>query len=66
MVISGGVHVGKNCFMGVNSTTFDHISISDYTLVAAGALVNKDTEKYGVYKGSPAKKIKVQSCDLVI
>jgi sugar O-acyltransferase (sialic acid O-acetyltransferase NeuD family) len=66
VVISGRVHVGKNCFMGVNSTTFDHISISDYTLVSAGSLVSRDTDKYGVYKGSPAKKINDQSCDMEI
>jgi len=66
VVISGGVHVGRNCFMGVNSTTFDHVSISDYTLVAADALINKNTEKYGVYVGSPAKKIKTPSNELDI
>jgi len=66
VVISGGVHVGKNCFMGVNSTTFDHVSIADHTLVAANALINKDTEKYGVYVGSPAKKIKAQSNEMEI
>lgn len=66
VVISGGVHVGNNCFMGVNSTTFDHVSILDYSLIAASALVTKDTEKYGVYVGSPAKKVKVQSCDMEI
>jgi len=61
VVVSGGVEVGENSFIGVNATLHDHIKIAPYTLIAAGALVNKDTEDYGLYIGSPAKKSKTPS-----
>ena len=64
VVISGGVNVGRNSFVGVNSTVHDHINIADYTLLAAASLLNKHTEKYGVYIGSPAKKSKVPSIEI--
>ena len=64
VVISGGVKVGENCFFGVNSTVHDHLEISDYTLIAAGALVRKNTEPRGVYVGSPAKKMPTPSTAL--
>ena len=56
IVISGGVAVGCNCFFGVNATVLENLEIADYTLVAAGALINRATEPYGVYIGAPAKK----------
>jgi sugar O-acyltransferase (sialic acid O-acetyltransferase NeuD family) len=66
IVISGNVKVGKNCFMGVNATIFEYLTISDHTLVAAGSLINKDTEPYGVYMGSPARKTATPSNQLTI
>ena len=65
-VISGGVIVGNNSFIGVNATLHNHIEIAKYSLIAAGALVNKNTEEYGVYAGSPAKKIKPNSVEITI
>jgi sugar O-acyltransferase (sialic acid O-acetyltransferase NeuD family) len=52
VVISGGVTVEPNCFLGVNATLRDHITIGRECLIAAGALITKDCEPYGVYKGS--------------
>jgi len=64
VVVSGGVNIGKNSFIGVNATLHDHINIANYSLIAAGALVNKDTEEYGVYVGAPAKKTKSNSLEI--
>lgn len=61
VVVSGGVNVGRNSFIGVNATLHDHIKIAPYSLIAAGALVSKSTEEYGVYIGSPSKKAKTPS-----
>lgn len=66
VVVSGGVRIGKNCFVGVNATLRDHIELADYTLVAAGTLVNKNTEAYGVYMGVPGKKAAMSSTSLKI
>lgn len=56
-VISGYCTIGENSFLGVNSTIIDNISIAEFTLVGAGSLVNRNTDPYGVYIGSPARKI---------
>ena len=49
VVISGGVRVGRNSFIGVNSTVVDHIEIAPFTLLGAGCLVQQSTEAEGVY-----------------
>ncbi len=44
VVISGFTKIGNNVFFGVNSTFRDAINIGDATLVAAGAVIMKDTQ----------------------
>jgi sugar O-acyltransferase (sialic acid O-acetyltransferase NeuD family) len=66
IVISGGVTVGRNCFLGVNATVLENLKIADYSLVAAAALINRNTEPYGVYMGAPAKKTATPSSHLPI
>ncbi|MDI1235280.1 MAG: acetyltransferase [bacterium] len=44
VVISGFTIIGNNVFLGVNSTFRDAIKIADSTLVAAGAIIMKDTQ----------------------
>ena len=51
-------------FFGVNATIRDGLHIAEGSLIAMGACVLKDTEPWGVYKGSPAKKAKILSKDL--
>ena len=41
--------VKRNCFIGVNATIRDAITIAPETLIAAGAIIMKDTEEKGVY-----------------
>lgn len=55
VVVSGFTKIQNNCFLGVNSTLRDNILIADKTLVAAGAIIMKDTDIEEVYL--PAKSI---------
>jgi len=64
VVLSGHCVVEPFCFFGVNSTIRDGLRIAEGSLVAMSAAVFKDTEPWGVYKGSPAKKADVSSADL--
>lgn len=48
-VISGFVKIRNNCFIGVNATIRDGITIAPETLIAAGAIIMKDTVEKGVY-----------------
>ena len=49
VVISGRVHVGEFCFLGVNSTVRNAITIAPETLVGAGAIIMADTKPKSVY-----------------
>lgn len=55
VVISGHCHIESNCFVGVNATIHNNIIIEKENLVAAGAIISKNTIEKGVYL--PAKTI---------
>ncbi len=63
--LSGGVndyeyksiHIGNNCFVGVNCIIVAGVSIGDRCLVAAGAVVTKSFENNSIIAGIPAKQI---------
>ena len=56
VVMSGHCEIGSYSFFGVNATIRDFAKIAQGTLVAMSASIVKDTEEWGVYMGSPAKK----------
>jgi sugar O-acyltransferase (sialic acid O-acetyltransferase NeuD family) len=64
VVLSGHCVVEPFAFFGVNATIRDNIRIAEGTLVAMSASITKDTEPWGVYKGSPAKKGELLSKDI--
>lgn len=49
IVVSGHVHINQYCFIGVNATLRNSITIAPETLVGAGAIIMKDTVEKGVY-----------------
>ena len=55
--MSGHCHIKAHSFFGVNSTLRDNLVIDQGTLIAMGSSVTKNTDKWGVYVGNPAKKI---------
>jgi sugar O-acyltransferase (sialic acid O-acetyltransferase NeuD family) len=61
VVISGGVKVGERTFMGVNSTTNDHITIGARCVIGSGSIVTKDVGDEGVLSMEPAKLSPVPS-----
>lgn len=50
--------IGNDVWIGYGATILSGVKISDGCIIAAGALVTKDTEPYSIYAGIPAKKIK--------
>lgn len=42
VVVSGFCRIGRNVFCGVNSTFFDNVTVGDYSVISAGAVVSKD------------------------
>lgn len=56
VVFGGNVKMENNCFIGINATLINNLHIAQYTFVGAAALINKDTEEFGVYTSKPTKK----------
>ncbi len=50
--------IGQDCWIGAYAIINCGVSIADGCIIAAGAVITKDTEPYGVYGGVPAKRIK--------
>ena len=54
----GKVLVKKNAWIGMNVTICPGVTIGEYAVVAAGAVVTKDVPDYAVVGGVPAKVIR--------
>ena len=55
-ILGGRLTVGNDVYIGANSTIMP-VNLGEGCVIGAGSFVNKDTEPYGIYAGSPAKKI---------
>lgn len=58
VVISGFCTIGKNSFIGVNSSFNDGLKMGHDCVTGNGTILVKDTEAGYVYIGNPAKQIK--------
>jgi sugar O-acyltransferase (sialic acid O-acetyltransferase NeuD family) len=61
VVISGGVEIGEQCFLGVNATLRDRIKVGDRCVIGAGALLLSDAQSDGVYVGAATQRSAVPS-----
>ncbi len=56
VVVSGYTQVGANSFLGVNSALGNNITFPKNSILAAGAVMTKTSDKAGgIYAGNPAK-----------
>ncbi len=53
-----GIVIEDNVWIGHGATILDGVKISKGSVIAAGAVVNKDVPEYSLVTGSPAKVIK--------
>jgi sugar O-acyltransferase (sialic acid O-acetyltransferase NeuD family) len=64
IVVSGHVHIHPYCFIGVNATLRNSITIARETLIGAGAVIMKDTVERGVYLPERAKLFSKSSSEI--
>jgi sugar O-acyltransferase (sialic acid O-acetyltransferase NeuD family) len=50
VVVSGGVQVKPRCFIGVNATLRDHITIGESSIIGAGAVILGDVAPHSLYR----------------
>jgi len=56
--IAGEVTVGEGCYFGINSGAINQVSIGEWSIIGAGAMVVNDIPPRVVAVGVPAKPIK--------
>lgn len=59
VVSKGPVIIGKNVWIGERACILPNVTIGDYAIIAANAVVTKDVPPYAVVGGSPAKVLKI-------
>jgi dTDP-4-amino-4,6-dideoxy-D-glucose acyltransferase len=64
-IISAPVVMENYSILGTNVIVFPGVTIAEGTAIGAGSLVNKDTEPWSVYVGTPAHRIKDRSKKLL-
>lgn len=63
VVLSGHCDVGEFCYLGVNSTIRDNVTLAEGTLVAQSASVIGDTQPWSTYMGVPARLMSKSSVE---
>ncbi len=53
----GKLVIESDVYIGVNSTIMPNVIIAEGSVIGGGSFVNKSTEPWSIYVGSPAKKI---------
>jgi acetyltransferase-like isoleucine patch superfamily enzyme len=52
------VHIGRHAIIGSNAVLLPRSSVGEGSAVGAGSLVNRDLAPWGIYVGSPARRIR--------
>lgn len=64
-IIKGKVILNKHVIIGTSSTILPAVIIDEGVAVGAMSLVNKSLDEWGIYAGSPCRKIKDRSKKLL-
>ncbi len=63
MDLKGGIHIGKNCWIGANTVILDGVTVGNDCIIGAGSVVTKDLPPFAVALGNPAKIIRVRGSE---
>ncbi len=56
-IMYGDVTIEDDAYIGANCTIMPGVTIREGSVIGANTLVNKDTEPWGIYVGSPCRRI---------
>ena len=56
-LLGGVIKMGRFCTIGVNCTVLQNVNMAEGSILGANSLLTKSTEPWGIYAGSPAKRI---------
>ena len=62
----GNVEINEHCVIGSNSTILPNVKLGMGSVLGAQSLLNKNSEDWSVYAGSPAKKIAERNKDKIL
>ncbi|WP_431307070.1 acyltransferase [Candidatus Protofrankia datiscae] len=51
------VAIGNDCWLGSRVIVMSGVTIGHHCVIATGSLVNRDCKPYGLYAGSPARRV---------
>jgi len=57
-IVGDKIIIGNDIWLGINSVIMKGVKIADGSIIGANSVLSKNTEKYGVYGGVPARKIR--------
>jgi len=64
-VLSGNAKVLRNSFVGVNATVVNEITVGEYNIIGAAALISKDTKPNTVHLARSAEPFRYSSDEYV-
>lgn len=57
-LIVKSIIIEDGAWVGARATVLPGVTVKSHSIVAAGSVIAKDTEAYGIYVGNPAVKVK--------
>jgi galactoside O-acetyltransferase len=64
-ITHGQIVLGRHVIVGTNSIVFPGVEIAEGCAVGANSLIAKSTQPWGIYVGSPARRIRERSQSLL-
>lgn len=58
---TAAISVGADAFIGLRAVILPGVQIGQGCVIAAGAVVSRDTEAWGIYGGNPARQIGIRT-----
>jgi len=64
-VKKGPVYIGRHCIVGASTVILPGVSIGEGSAIGAQSLVRKSVDPWGIFSGSPIRRLKTRSKNLL-